>query len=214
VSPAAADNLAIDGVPEMADLPPAAASSPPVPIVADASSIGPLTAGMAAGDGPAVEAFYRRYFGWLYREARRATGRRDEAFCLDVVHDAVLRVVRTVRRVDSAPQFAGWLKLVVRTTAYDLLRAESRRQRREAQRGPPAASDEEPADAERLAWLRRRIASLDPKLVRMIELRFEARWSLGRIAALFGVTIGTVDGRLRRALSHLREMAREELCDD
>ena len=37
-----------------------------------------LTAAMAAGDGPAVESFYRQYFGRLYAWARRAT-RRDEA---------------------------------------------------------------------------------------------------------------------------------------
>ena len=55
-----------------------------------------MTSAMAAGDGGAVEAFYRRYFDRLYAEARRAT-RRDESFCLDVVQESVLRIVRTVR---------------------------------------------------------------------------------------------------------------------
>src|SRR5262245_41491413 len=52
-----------------------------------------LTAALAAGNEDAVETFYRRYFDWLYAQARRAT-RRDESFCLDVVQDAVLRIMR------------------------------------------------------------------------------------------------------------------------
>jgi len=85
-----------------------------------------LTAAMAAGNEDAVETFYRRYFDWLYAQARRAT-RRDESFCLDVVQDAVLRIVRTVRCVKTEPQFRAWLRLVVQTTAFDRLRSERRR---------------------------------------------------------------------------------------
>jgi len=58
-----------------------------------------LSSAMAAGDSRAVDAFYRQYFDWMYAQARRVT-RRDESFCLDVVQDAVLRVMRTVRAVD------------------------------------------------------------------------------------------------------------------
>ena len=84
-----------------------------------------LTAGMASGDRSAVETFYRRYFDLLYAEARRAT-RRDEAFCLDVVQEGVLRIIRSVRRVASEAQLATWLRLVIRTTAFDMLRNEAR----------------------------------------------------------------------------------------
>lgn len=69
-----------------------------------------LTRGMAAGDERTIEDFYRRYFDWLYRKARCATGR-NEAFCLDIVQDAVLRIVRCVRPVESEGRFArgcGW----------------------------------------------------------------------------------------------------------
>src|SRR5690348_9977718 len=85
---------------------------------------------MAAGDEAAVEAFYRQYFDWLYAQARRYS-RRDEAFCLDVVQDAVLRIIRTVRAVPSEAQFRGWLCLVVQTTTLDCLRCERRRAKRE-----------------------------------------------------------------------------------
>jgi RNA polymerase sigma-70 factor (ECF subfamily) len=176
-----------------------------------------MTSAMAAGDGDAVESFYRRYFDRLYAEARRAT-RRDESFCLDVVQESVLRIVRTVRAARTEIQLVAWLRLVVRTTAYDLLRSERRRQRREALAaiGPADEAPDEPSadDEEQLAWLRGQLDRLDPEIARMIDLRYRRRWTLERIAQQLGISIGTVDGRLRRALRRLRESAPEELLDD
>ena len=76
------------------------------------TSIFQLTAAMAAGDEQAIETFYRAYFAWLYQKARHATGR-DEAFCLDVVQEAVLRILRCVRPVEGEGPFRAWLRLVV-----------------------------------------------------------------------------------------------------
>lgn len=170
-----------------------------------------LTAGVAAGDPAAVEAFYRAWFDRLYDWARRATGR-DESFCLDVVQEAVLRVVRTVRPVDAPARFAAWLKLVVRTTAYDLLKKE-RRARDAAARAAGAVTPADPADPaaddERLAWLRRELDAADAELARLIELRYRDGWTLARVAEAVGLTTGGVDGRLRRALAALRERAAE-----
>ncbi len=179
-----------------------------------ADTIHKLTADLAAGDSTAVETFYRRYFDTLYSQARRATGR-DESFCLDVVQESVLRVLRSVRPVQFESQFTAWLKLVVQTTAYDLLRAESRRRKREIAMVTAGVSSSSDADADgndddRLQWLRSKIAAMDEEIVRMIEMRFEKRWTLVRIARAFSLTIGTIDGRLRRALAELRRRAMEE----
>ncbi len=180
-----------------------------------------LTSAMAAGNEAAVEAFYRRYFDWLYARARHIT-RRDESFCLDVVQDSVLRIVRTIRRVDDEPQLLGWMQLVVRTTALDHLRSERRRQVREATlvaiRGEGCSDvsgpseDDEDANV-RLEWLSKSISGFDAQLVRMIELRYTRRWTLSRIAESLGLTIGTVDGRLRRAIHDLRLRAAEAFDD-
>lgn len=174
-----------------------------------------LTAAMAAGDTRAVEAFYRQYFDDLYAHARRATDR-DESFCLDVVQESVLRVIRSVRPAHTASQFAAWLRLVVQTTAYDLLRAESRRQKRElivAAGAGGESHDPGDIDSERLQWLRTQISSLDPQIIRLIELRFQDRWTLARIGRLVGLSAGAVDGRLRRALGELRRRASEAQLD-
>jgi RNA polymerase sigma factor (sigma-70 family) len=171
-----------------------------------------LTAGMAAGHAQAVESFYRRYFDWLYAQARLAT-RRDESFCLDVVQDSVLRIARSVRRVDSEPQFRAWLRLVVQTVACDRLRSETRRHQRElvvASIRSEQVPFDEPTDTSQQHWLKEQIGRLDPQIVRMIEMRFEQSWTLGRIAAFFGLSVGTIDGRLRRALKQLKDRAIEE----
>jgi RNA polymerase sigma-70 factor (ECF subfamily) len=133
--------------------------------------------------------------------------RRDESFCLDVVQDAVLRVIRTVKPVDCESRFRGWLRLVVQTTAFDLLRSERRRKNREAMAGPVA--DEVDVDSLQLDWLEQQISSLDPELVKIIELRFEQNWTLRRIGEKLGLSVGAVDGRLRRALKNLQLSADE-----
>jgi RNA polymerase sigma factor (sigma-70 family) len=194
------------------------------------ATIPQLTAAMARGDEPAIESFYRRYFDLLYRHARQVS-RRDESFCLDIVQEALLRIVRTIRPVPTEPQLVGWLKLVVKSVAYDLLRGERRRQEREAVRGsapglfaagafvtglaedPVAAADARDETADRLAWLRRELLALDPELVRLIELRFLHGWTLARIGALVGLSKGTVDGRLRRALESIRRKS-TALCGE
>jgi RNA polymerase sigma factor (sigma-70 family) len=169
-----------------------------------------VTSAMAAGDENAVETFYRRYFDRLYAMARRASGR-DEAFCLDVVQESVLRVLRTVKAVDSEAKLVAWLKLVVRTTAYDLLKSESRRRRREAlvAVGPGDVSETIEPDEDRLTWLRNHIERMDGDVARAMDLRYARGWGLARIARALGISIGTVDGRLRRAIGKLRSAARE-----
>lgn len=179
--------------------------------------IASLTARMAAGDVAAVEQFYRDYFDRLYGWARQFT-RRDEAFCLDVVQDATLRIVRNVRPVDAEPPFVAWLRLVVQTTAYDLLKASARRATREQAAATAerveCSADDQASQRERFDWLRAQLDAMDPALARMIDLRFSTGWTLARIGRLFGLSAGSVDGKLRRALAALRASSRGSFNDD
>jgi RNA polymerase sigma factor (sigma-70 family) len=160
---------------------------------------------MAGGDPEAVTQFYGEYFDWMYTQARLATAR-DESFCLDVVQEAILRVIRSIKPVDNDARLRAWLRLVVQTTALDLLRKERRSKAREISRATSEVVVPEPVD-EQTAWLTGALAGLDPQIVRMIEMRFEQRWTLRRIGQALGVTTSAVDGRLRRVLKELRKMA-------
>lgn len=170
-----------------------------------ADDIRSLTAALAAGDAGAIAAFYRAEFEWLYLLARKATGR-DEAFCLDVVQEAMLKIVRCIKPIDTERHLRAWLRLVVRTTAYDLLRAERRqtthlREAAYVTTGPAESPDD------RLDWLAAELAKLDPAIRQLIDMRYTRGWTLRRIAEALGVKTGTVDGRLRRALASMREGA-------
>jgi RNA polymerase sigma factor (sigma-70 family) len=167
-----------------------------------------LTTAMAAGDAAAVDAFYRGWFPFLLATARRATGR-DEPFCLDVVQDATLRIVRTVRPADTDRQPRAWVRLVVQTTALDHLRRDRRRAGHEAAVAVAGPATDQDGDDDRLAWLREQVGRLDPELVRMIDLRYARGWTLRRIARALGLTVSAVHGRLRRALDELRDRAAE-----
>ena len=88
---------------------------------------------MAAGDAAAIEAFYRSYFDRLLSMAASSLRmkRYDEARCLDVVHDAMLRIVRCVKPMESEAHLLNWCRLVVQSCSLDRLRREQRRARRE-----------------------------------------------------------------------------------
>lgn len=198
-------------VPRIDSFPPPRSDALGASVKASHFDVASLTAAVSKGDAAAVEAFYRRYFDWLYAEARRAT-RRDESFCLDVVHDAVLKIVRTIRPVAKEPQLLTWLRLVVQTVAFDLIRGERRRSKRETNRrdsSPTTNAAVEVEHGEQTNWLREQLTLLDPHIVQLIELRYTHRWTLQRIAQRLGLSVGTVDGRLRRALERLREAAVE-----
>ena len=180
-----------------------------------------LTTAMAAGNSAAIEKFYRLYFEWLYQQARRAT-RRDEAFCLDVVQDAVLKIIRTIKRVDQERRLLAWMKLVVQSVALDLLKQETRRNNRAILATAGRSEFHETTDdaamieeqAVQINWLKQEIARLDPVLVQMIDMRFNKQWTLQKIGQWFGLSAGTIDGRLRRAIRMLRDKAIDEVLDE
>jgi RNA polymerase sigma factor (sigma-70 family) len=128
------------------------------------------------------------------------------------VHDAVLRIVRTIRPVTGGEgQLVAWLHVVVKSAAYDRLRREQRRSHREqtAHATPAEAASSAPVGngaelAEQLAWLRDELGRLDPKIVELIEMRYSHGWTLLAIAERLGLSTGTVDGRIRRALERMR----------
>ncbi len=174
-----------------------------------------LAGRIAVGDRDALGAFYERTFDLLFREAARATGR-DESFCLDVVQDAFLRLVRRPPRVDGAAALHAWLRRVVVSAACDRLRAEARRmerERRSAAACPRAAERDAVEAGERLARLRRERARLD-ETADLPVLRHRAGSTLGSLGALFGLSGSAVDGRITRALARLRRRLDDEETDD
>jgi RNA polymerase sigma factor (sigma-70 family) len=191
-------------------------AGPPPPARARDWSAEELTRAIARGDGDALSAFYREWFDRVYGMARSLT-RRDESFCLDVVQEAMLRVVRSMRAMRSEDEVARWMTRVVHTAALDLLRRESRRAARERRSveaagaaAPPTPTGDERAEAqERIAWVRARLAELPAEDSGLVGLRIGRGQSLDRAGASEGMTGDAAHGRVRRAVSRLRAMAKE-----
>jgi RNA polymerase sigma factor (sigma-70 family) len=176
-------------------------------------SVKELTAAIASGDTEAFARFFRDRFPHMYADARRATDR-DESFCLDVVQDAMMRVIRSIKVMDTEQRLRNWLRVVVQTCAYDRLRMElRRRQREEARAQDPAWSAQDDGAVERLAWIRSELTRADDPAMQVLTMRYRFGWTLERIGAALGLKPGAVDGRVRRALTQLRSRAQETFHD-
>lgn len=187
-------------------------AGPPSPTRAPDRSAEELTRAIARGDGDALAAFYRAWFDRVYATARSLT-RRDESFCLDVVQEAMLRVVKSMRAMRSEEDVARWMTRVVHTAALDLLRRESRRVVREKRaagvEGATPAGSERAEVEERIVWVRARLAELPEEEAGLLGQRIAQGVSLDRAGASEGLTGDAAHGRVRRALARLRAMAKE-----
>lgn len=192
----------------------AAVSSPHSPHVQ--SKVRSLTEAIASGNTEAFATFYRAWFDTMYAQARNASGR-DESFCLDVVQDAMLRVIKSVPAMESADDLRRWLRVVVQSCAYDRFREEARRKAREqravAMRGSNNSSAEVGAaedTVDRIRWLEHELQTLNDRDVQLLFMRHRFGWTLKRIGQTLGLKPGAVDGRIRRVLGKLRRRAKEQ----
>jgi RNA polymerase sigma factor (sigma-70 family) len=175
-----------------------------------------VTTGLANGDAASLEVYYTEWFEPMLREARRLIGP-DENSCLDVVQDSMLKVLRSIRPMDSPQRVGAWSRSVVRSVAYDWLRRRSRQTANawSLELSDPRESAEShwlEAEARRI-WVEEQIQQRPDEVRQMFSLRFRLGWTLQRIAAHFGMKPGAVDGRIRRELDALRAKAQPELRD-
>ncbi len=172
-------------------------------------SVRQLTAAIASGDSEAFARFFRERFDRMYAEARRVTGR-NESFCLDVVQDAMIRTIRSMKPMDTERHLWAWLRVVVQSCAYDRLRKEARQRRwEEAAVGAGQTASSDDGLGEKLAWLRKELEGMTDPQVRLLVLRYRLGWTLRGIGEALGLKPGTVDGRLGRLVAGLRRRAQE-----
>lgn len=158
-----------------------------------------LTKAIASGDPEAFTRFYEEWFDRMFEMASSLT-RRDEAFCLDVVQDAMMKVIRRMPVIENEEALGAWLRRAVTTTAYDRIRGEARRRRHELQASAPKVEGHGAGiDESELTRLREEVERLDPLLARMLHARHALGWTLARIGSAMGLSPSAVDGRLGRA---------------
>lgn len=173
---------------------------------------------ISENDAPALARFYEGWFDRAFELARRLTGR-DESFCLDVVQEAMMKVLRSLRPslgITTAGALDAWFSRVVHTTAIDLLRREARRRRRETshRRAGVRPSGEDAAALvaleDQAAWIAAELAREGDLDASLAALRFGHHQSLEAMGEHHSMTPAAVHGRLRRLFDRLRHKREED----
>ncbi len=172
--------------------------------------------GIRRGDSSALEELYRGWFDRMVAQARRLT-RRDEDFALDVVQDAMTRLIDKPPALETEGQLAVWLQRTLLSAAIDRLRKERRARERESRsgrtegeavgehRGPHGSA----ALQEQLAWLEESLRALPASDRALLRMRFGQGATLHVAGSDGGITPGAAHGRVRRVLENLRNKVRE-----
>jgi RNA polymerase sigma-70 factor, ECF subfamily len=170
-------------------------------------------------DAGAFEVFYDRHGAAAYSLAYRIVGERAAAE--DVTQEAFVSIWRSGARYDRARgSVRSWTLGIVRNRAIDLLRSRSGKAPKlgfddEAaleQRPSGDSTDEEALRRETTRELRGALGQLPGEQSKVIELAYFGGFSQAEIAAMLGVPLGTVKGRMRLGLEKIRGQLAEGLA--
>lgn len=180
---------------------------------------GELVARAAQGEERAIGTLYDRYGPVLYAVAYRIVGERADAE--EVVVEAFAQAWRDAPRFEAGRgSVAGWLTMIARSRALDLVRARGRRDRITASAAaerpdaplamgrvgpdPGGALDHD----ERRRQVRQALETLSPPQRQAIELAYFEGLSQSEIAERLQEPLGTVKTRVRLGMQKLRECLR------
>jgi RNA polymerase sigma-70 factor (ECF subfamily) len=185
----------------------------PPPAIDPAEEEAALMARVADGDDGAFAALYDRHARAVHSYALSLVGGAAEAE--DVCQEAFLALWRHAGRFDPRRGSArGWLIGIARHRAIDRLRAQAglARARRAAGAVAALAGADDPVaragvDRAEAARAGRALGDLPPEQREVLLLVHLAGLTQREIAAVTGLPLGTVKGRLRLGLERLRREA-------
>lgn len=173
------------------------------------SALRDLTSGLARGDDVAWMRFHRDYGPGIFRQLLAETPG-DHDLASEALQQTYLRIARHARPCDSAPMFAGWLRIVARSALNDC-----RRRRRtfwELLRSKDAAP-EETSDSSDSANDDALSSALDTALAQLadsdrspLEQKYFSGTDVRTLAAQLDLTPKAVESRLTRARAELRRL--------
>ena len=155
------------------------------------------------GERPAFDELIQRWAEPLWKYVRRLAG--DDSAAEDLTQDVWLRVLRGIGRLRDGSRLRPWLFGIARRVLMDRLRA---------QYATPAVSDVDVVDipasdisvtlADELATMEAELARLPVIEREVLTLFYLQELSLGEVAEVLGIPIGTVKSRLFRSRQLLR----------
>jgi RNA polymerase sigma-70 factor (ECF subfamily) len=183
---------------------------PPRPLPSDRAAADDLLLGaIVERRAEALAALFDRHAAAVLGLLTRMLGRHGEAE--EVLQEVFLWVWQNPARYDARrSSLRGWLLVLARSRALDVLRADRSRRLREegVARQRPAAYEPVPLASLEERERRRRIgaamAALPAEQRRCIELAFFAGLSHTQVAARLGEPLGTVKSRIQLGMAKLR----------
>lgn len=159
-----------------------------------------LCRGVRAGDRVAFTTLYDLWYERWLCDARTILLRNDP-LAYDIVQDAFVRVIKSLPELRSDAALSAWMTRVLRSSAVDVLRKESRRRARErTQTQTPQAH----GTRDEGAWITAALASLEQDDVLLLRTRVVEELTLEQSGRAVGVSGDAAHGRIRRALATLR----------
>ncbi len=162
-------------------------------------------AALRAGDGVALAECYRQHAPALLALAYRLTANRQDAE--DVVHDVFVGLPQALRHYEDRGQFSAWLKRIAARTA--LMQQRRSRGRRETPRGMDVIPTQNDADVDAQrectkSRIVRALQQLSPALRTVFVLKMIEDRTHADVAEVLGISVGTSEVRLSRAVAQLR----------
>ncbi|MDQ0219725.1 sigma-70 family RNA polymerase sigma factor [Peribacillus cavernae] len=160
------------------------------------------------GEKQALEKIYDRYEKLLFSLSYKITGQKELAE--EVVQEVFIKLW-TKKGIYSASKgkFSSWLMTMTRNTSIDQLR---KRKEIPSDFEYGEIPSENPSVENLVEWkeegsmLRQAISELGAEQQKMVDLFYFKGLSQQHIADEFDIPLGTVKGRIRLALKHLKKM--------
>lgn len=173
-----------------------------------------------AKDQEALEMLYDKYERLIYSFAYRMV--QDSQRAEDVVQDVFSRLWREHAAFDATKgKFSSWLLTMTRNRCLDILRKVTKQQEvglleKDTQQATDAIGDlpEQAAEwKEKSERVREALSYLKEDQRKIVELFYFQGYSQDRISRDLDIPLGTVKGRIRLALQHLRKRLEPERGD-
>ena len=167
-----------------------------------------VMAAVKAGSVAAFNVLYERYCDRVYRVARSVC--RDDGRAQAAVEEAFIAIWRTRANYDDRRTVAAWVLTVAHTRAIDVARRDAPHVGRRADDDRPEDLPASGAIAEQVGAddqardLLRALAVLPDAQQEVITLAFYGQLTHTELAAQLDLPLGTVKGRMHRALDRLR----------
>jgi len=154
------------------------------------------------GDADSFTELCRRHYPAMVAIAHSVIG--DRHLAEDAAQQAFAKAVRQLPQLKNKSKFAGWLAVICRNAALDLVRStEKLRTVDDLSMIPAKSRDDNTTDA-----VRESISKLSASARELIFLRYYDGMSYEQISAVLGISDQAINGRLRRAKRKMADYLR------